>query len=989
MQQPPLSTGALLRVASTAAGPDGKASVVGVFQVVECRPVAYKEGQQQQNQKPRYKLRLGDGNYVLQAMLSSQVTDLILNGALSNGAIVQITDFIINQVNGKKMFIAFNCQVLEQYGTYLSPIIFPPFTELLDAHKAADESNGQAPPGGHQQQQGYGADSGGAYGSAPPPANGGMYGGPPPPVNNGGYNQYQQQGAPPGGKYGGPPQPANGGAPGGGYGAGGSAYGGGGNQQQGMYGGPPPQQQGGAGGGYGGQGGQPPQAAYNPYAPAGGGGGGGGASRPPPQYQAHGAIARDEAAPRILPISALNPYTARWAIRGRVTAKGELRRWTNVKGEGKVFSFDLLDRGGGEIRVTAFGAEAEKFFESIEVGAIYQVSKASLTQKKPQFNHTSHDYEIRLDRNSLVERVPEDQETAQIPNISFNFRKITDLETAEAGSMVDIIGLVETCDAWQSITRRTGEETQKRSMVVRDDSGRSIEVTLWGPLVNNPGDQIEQMVRQGARPVLAAKALRVGDFNGKTLSTISASTLRIDPMDLPAAQRLRNWYDSGGRTQAVNALSNAGMGGGGGKADRRTTFAAIKNEHLGTSGKPDWITVSAVVDMVKTDASGGGPSAVVYPSCPHDFNGRPCQKKMMDIGGGNWNCERCNYATETPIWRFLVSMSACDHTAKQFLTAFGDAGDTIFGRPAADVRQLEADNGQEFDRLAESIRFTPFIFRLKVAEDNYNDESRIKVSIYRLERLTDYVKESGLMLQYIKALESGQPVLCTGGPSGSVAAAATAAATGGGGAGGSGAGPYHQPPAGQYGGPQGSGMYGTAPQSTNPYVSAPATNPYGAPAGGHGGGMPRTPPPASGGGGASGGAPAAAGGYNQHGGGGSGGRGGGGGGGGGYGGPPPQQQQQGGGGYGGGYGGGGGGGGGGGYGGPGGGGGGYNAGGGGGYNAGGGGGYNAGGGGGQGAGGGWNAGPPQHQQQGGHGGMYGGPPPQQQNSNQVPPQAFW
>jgi hypothetical protein len=45
----------------------------------------------------------------------------------------------------------------------------------------------------------------------------------------------------------------------------------------------------------------------------------------------------------------------------------------------------------------------------------------------------------------------------------------------------------------QSITRRTGEETQKRSMIVRDDSGRSIEVTLWGPLVNNPGDQIEQV----------------------------------------------------------------------------------------------------------------------------------------------------------------------------------------------------------------------------------------------------------------------------------------------------------------------------------------------------------------------------------------------------------------------------------------------------------------------------------------------------------------
>lgn len=52
---------------------------------------------------------------------------------------------------------------------------------------------------------------------------------------------------------------------------------------------------------------------------------------------------------------------------------------------------------------------------------------------------------------------------------------------------------VGACVGLQTITRRTGEETQKRSMVVRDDSGRSIEVTLWGALVNNPGDQIEQV----------------------------------------------------------------------------------------------------------------------------------------------------------------------------------------------------------------------------------------------------------------------------------------------------------------------------------------------------------------------------------------------------------------------------------------------------------------------------------------------------------------
>ena len=43
-------------------------------------------------------------------------------------------------------------------------------------------------------------------------------------------------------------------------------------------------------------------------------------------------------------------------------------RWSNMKGEGKLFSFDLLDVGGGEIRCTAFNDQAEKFFAVVEVG---------------------------------------------------------------------------------------------------------------------------------------------------------------------------------------------------------------------------------------------------------------------------------------------------------------------------------------------------------------------------------------------------------------------------------------------------------------------------------------------------------------------------------------------------------------------------------------------------------------------------------------------
>ena len=48
-----------------------------------------------------------------------------------------------------------------------------------------------------------------------------------------------------------------------------------------------------------------------------------------------------------------------------------------------MFSFDLLDASGGEIRATAFNAVVDKFHDAVQTDGIYVLSKASLRPKKP------------------------------------------------------------------------------------------------------------------------------------------------------------------------------------------------------------------------------------------------------------------------------------------------------------------------------------------------------------------------------------------------------------------------------------------------------------------------------------------------------------------------------------------------------------------------------------------------------------------------------
>ena len=56
----------------------------------------------------------------------------------------------------------------------------------------------------------------------------------------------------------------------------------------------------------------------------------------------------------------------RWTIKVRITNKSDIRTWSNSRGEGKLFSMDMMD-DTGEIRATAFNAECDKYYHMIEV----------------------------------------------------------------------------------------------------------------------------------------------------------------------------------------------------------------------------------------------------------------------------------------------------------------------------------------------------------------------------------------------------------------------------------------------------------------------------------------------------------------------------------------------------------------------------------------------------------------------------------------------
>lgn len=55
----------------------------------------------------------------------------------------------------------------------------------------------------------------------------------------------------------------------------------------------------------------------------------------------------------------------------RVTKKSDMRTWSNARGEGNLFSVDLLDEDGSEVKGTFFKQDADKWIQVLQEGNVY------------------------------------------------------------------------------------------------------------------------------------------------------------------------------------------------------------------------------------------------------------------------------------------------------------------------------------------------------------------------------------------------------------------------------------------------------------------------------------------------------------------------------------------------------------------------------------------------------------------------------------------
>lgn len=87
-----------------------------------------------------------------------------------------------------------------------------------------------------------------------------------------------------------------------------------------------------------------------------------------------------------------------------MSLKSDIKTWKNARGEGRLFTVHFLDETG-EIRATGFNEQCDAFYDVLQEGQVYYVSKARVLFAKKQFSSLSNDYEITLESQTEIEKV--------------------------------------------------------------------------------------------------------------------------------------------------------------------------------------------------------------------------------------------------------------------------------------------------------------------------------------------------------------------------------------------------------------------------------------------------------------------------------------------------------------------------------------------------------------------------------------------------------
>ena len=435
-------------------------------------------------------------------------------------------------------------------------------------------------------------------------------------------------------------------------------------------------------------------------------------------------------------LNQLTTFSRDFIIYVRILKKSEIKIFyqnnTNNKQNGKFFYFIVLDIEGNEMQCICFNKSVDLFYDLICEGKIYEIKGGYIKLNEKKFTTIKSDYKIVLDENSTIIEKKDEGKIKEKNNLKIT--KISEIQNIALYSILDICGYV--LEIGEKAIRHTknGDQPMKK-IIIGDISKYKIELSLW---------RIHSSIDVKLFDVLLIKNVKVGEFNGKNLSTFDETIIEINPSNsikevYEINDFMKHYKGDFFELEDLNEYKKY-------KDNERYNIVYIKDT-LDSVNEIEEINsftkISATITQIIHNEKN------YYMGCA-DKN---CKRKLIyNEENNNYMCPSCKKYYINPTYYFTLSLRIKDASCEHWIDIFGKTAENILKISAEDYRKLIIEkNERKLKELSKLIEFKTYYFWVKPKLQMYNTISKKKLYASKIE-MFDINAESKKIIKGIKKL---------------------------------------------------------------------------------------------------------------------------------------------------------------------------------------------------------------------------------------------
>eukprot|EP01026_Neomeris_dumetosa_P047754 TRINITY_DN4110_c0_g2_i1.p1 TRINITY_DN4110_c0_g2~~TRINITY_DN4110_c0_g2_i1.p1 ORF type:complete len:461 (-),score=50.46 TRINITY_DN4110_c0_g2_i1:396-1778(-) len=438
----------------------------------------------------------------------------------------------------------------------------------------------------------------------------------------------------------------------------------------------------------------------------------------------------------IQPIKALHPY-GQFTVQAKIVAKYPKRNFTSSFGSGNVLTIEIMDEEGSKIEGSFWREQADKFENILEVDKVYRFSKFKVKLANKKYARVDEDYKIDFTAGSEVTLCDEQQMVGIQEKMKYvSFDKVH--KYIERNTQIDVLSIVLEFGEEGTVKRKSsGEEISRRDLKLLDQSGLTINLTVWNQNVDSLRS-IENNIGGEEPLIIGVTNCTVSDFNGVGLSMNTRSKLVVDPKH-EEADKLRNWYKSHGQNIHLKTVADA-MGLMPNRSSRvnqeRETLKSVKEEFSEDEAK--YASVFCYVGQIDPEGK------LFYQAAPVEH-----KRKVIEQGAGEYYCEYDKQTYKEFQWGYAMQVEIIDCSASTQVSLLNEQAEILLGISASALNEMKVSDENKFRQTLLSAQWKQWDMLLQRKMREYKGERKLRVSISRLSPI-NYQLETQRMLQKIR-----------------------------------------------------------------------------------------------------------------------------------------------------------------------------------------------------------------------------------------------